>query len=441
MVMWRSFTLGVGILVLSSVAYSDAPLAEKQVAAAQAKGDGWKLDEWRTWGAKEQHQAWVTLSPSRRAALWRDLSEAEKKSLRKWHGFWLLLPENATQRKTEWMSAGDNADLGVLYMGHLSPQHKKEVEEGLKSGRYLPLSHLERKFVYDTRQNPRSAVIAANRYIVNICKENTPNGKAVMVDTHNKRLLFRNFRILWYGSQVKYFLMKLPGGKIVINLHVRLNIDPKISVQRRAEMIKMAKGCSAPMRQKFEKYGLQFDVKLDEDSNLSADHEVNFHDAASDSMDVENFYTKFEDGQERDHTTFCGSLLHELGHLMGLPDEYKSPVEAEEKISFEFPRSSMSNAWPKDDMENLGWLLARYDAQIPPAFRDQERLFSTLQKVVDWKKKRCLDSTDDVKDLLPRQRSHEEKARIITEELIEREFYPRHLQKILAPLCPALENL
>lgn len=150
----------------------------------------------------------------------------------------------------------------------------------------------------------------------------------------------------YHGNKIGYRLKKLGAG---FRINTRIGLVPSpddMSEELATELMDAIRACEAPIQEVWSRYGieLQIDFGLTKDKNDSQfDHAVFLHQGDGRS-DTSNLYTQ--------DSNLCQVILHEVGHLLGLDDEYSDddcpnrPLISEETL----PISVMNQHFHPFDM-------------------------------------------------------------------------------------------
>jgi len=156
---------------------------------------------------------------------------------------------------------------------------------------------------------------------------------------------------LVHRGKVAYQLTRLPnnhGDIAQVRLKIRFRIPKKVASARRAEMVRNAEACLPMIERIWHRYGVDFDLRLDSADVPTAgapDHQIlmtddsgRFHQdhynyrgqvfesclrgCSTQGAARANCLAYCESQRQRE---FCAKMTHEVGHLLGLLDEYPDP--------------------------------------------------------------------------------------------------------------------
>ncbi len=125
-----------------------------------------------------------------------------------------------------------------------------------------------------------------------------------------------------YYSAKSNFLIKNRNHQLSLNFKIRLKILPTSTRFQEAEaMLKLARSCVPLNQSVWSRYGVQVNLLFDSDREpqstdpLIPTRMINFYNYEG-RGNAENFYKINE-------VDFCKVVSHEVGHHLGLPDEYE----------------------------------------------------------------------------------------------------------------------
>ncbi|MEO5968341.1 MAG: hypothetical protein ABIQ95_00315 [Bdellovibrionia bacterium] len=124
------------------------------------------------------------------------------------------------------------------------------------------------------------------------------------------------------GNQVRYTVARGTEGKAVILLSLGMELRSPSGRNRELEILEMVRSCIPHAKTLFERYGINFELTMDEftpDSNY--DSVVKLID--SDDAPMNSSSWRIHPESHGDFTAeTCGNFFHEIGHLLGGSDEY-----------------------------------------------------------------------------------------------------------------------
>lgn len=212
------------------------------------------------------------------------------------------------------------------------------------------------------KENDRTGLIrATNRHIVEECVASVEEGMAYNVRIETSQLCRKRtwYRRIFRGNrrqaiEANYGIAKR-GGQLHIDLKLRLVLASMATDSQVTRlMMTRAQACIPIIANVFERYGIRFNLSLDTPEartpgvpNLHVDYRY--------EVGRPNNGTLYYFNQEGDPTdpsgaqaTFCETFTHEVGHMLGLEDEYEdSDCPDREYIS--------SDALPYSIMDTTYW--------------------------------------------------------------------------------------
>lgn len=125
-----------------------------------------------------------------------------------------------------------------------------------------------------------------------------------------------------YYSAKSNFRIKNVNHQISLNYKIRLKILPALtSIQEAQAMLQLARSCVSLNQSVWSRYGVSVNLSFDSDREPQTTdpslpiRTINFYNYVG-RGNAENFY-KIND------VDFCKVVSHEVGHHLGLPDEYE----------------------------------------------------------------------------------------------------------------------
>ncbi|OFZ83080.1 MAG: hypothetical protein A2583_12740 [Bdellovibrionales bacterium RIFOXYD1_FULL_53_11] len=179
----------------------------------------------------------------------------------------------------------------------------------------------------------QAGIRAEGSAIVESCSQKLDSGKTYEIESHGEH----------------------PGGSLRIRtkadgLHVGINVRfwtlaATVSDARAEEMFRGYQSCVPQIQEVWNRYGIKFDLNLDlqqKPSNLIPDVWIQIIDEPG--RDFVNVYRYWPNHNDR-----CLTMMHELGHLLMLPDEYPESNYPDRVVAKE------SNPWSVMDAYYKGW--------------------------------------------------------------------------------------
>lgn len=185
-----------------------------------------------------------------------------------------------------------------------------------------------------------------------------------------------------YGSEVRYRITRR-GDHFELGLRIRLQYaDSNLPLPRRREILAQSRACVPRLQSFWSRYGIVYNLELDSDSDRSfstPDRIVSIDDAVSGPRrsDSSRFFFRgisygLADmcrrscrGTERclpicegvRQNEYCLLMLHETAHMLGLPDEYREEGPHGENLCpdrrTEFP--NIVDPYSPMNRQDLGW--------------------------------------------------------------------------------------
>jgi hypothetical protein len=187
-------------------------------------------------------------------------------------------------------------------------------------GQSTSISNIESETV-DLHQAQREEVRNLNRKLVQNCTTSISSPDWTEVDYLRTSICKKPNT--YTGTRAKYRVGKSPEGYLVVN--TRLAIQPQssdTSAKRSQEIFKQVQACLPEIELLFRRYEIYLDLDIQlahSDGATQYDHLI----SVVDGLGRSNAITWYLHGQiEDEYEDFCLVVLHELGHLLSLPDEY-----------------------------------------------------------------------------------------------------------------------
>lgn len=125
-----------------------------------------------------------------------------------------------------------------------------------------------------------------------------------------------------HTANKKYELKKV-NGQIVISTSISFNY--KGNAENRAEAFKRVQDAIPCIQEFFAHHGIKLELTIKSESGASScHHNVNLHDEFARS-DSSNWTTHRDLGKVTTAGERCSVFIHELSHILGLPDAYPDP--------------------------------------------------------------------------------------------------------------------
>lgn len=182
----------------------------------------------------------------------------------------------------------------------------------------------------------KQAVRLANKWLVRMCLDDAAHKgiseQTFVLEKRKDTTVCREGGALrktkHQASAVRYWLQK-KDDRIWIHLNLRFNVLPKSTSHARADhMLSYTEACLDQFAAIWDRYNIGVKVNIDahhikklaEKTTL----DINLIDAEGRS-NSENFYFRGMSPQKerKRQQDFCKMIVHEVGHLVGLDDEYK----------------------------------------------------------------------------------------------------------------------
>ena len=186
---------------------------------------------------------------------------------------------------------------------------------------------------------PGNKNIPVNDSWTSVCRKAGPDGKGGLNQ----------------GEESHFSLARREDG-IHIGMKIRFNIQPKETKAKRAALLlEKTRACMNDLNQYWKRYAVRLDVEIDSNRSKTEgapDYQLALSDRPGRSHSRLHYFKGLEPGptyacfqgclvggtmlktgtaaceqlcEPVRHREFCLMMLHEVGHLLGLPDEYAEP--------------------------------------------------------------------------------------------------------------------
>lgn len=183
---------------------------------------------------------------------------------------------------------------------------------------------------------PRNRVAADNHELVSRCLEAVP-GKLCSNSQHDEKPVL-SCPADAYVKTDQFSTSpcrgkELSGGKVKYSvyadekgIHIRGGIlfkpDSGISLRREQELLNQAKACLPNIRDLWGRYGIDMQIQVASQNYGAMSSRDSIEVKMIDAKDRSDQYTYFFGGKYGNKNKFCLMMTHEIGHNLGLPDEY-----------------------------------------------------------------------------------------------------------------------
>lgn len=177
--------------------------------------------------------------------------------------------------------------------------------------------------IIDPAAAQREEVRRQNRDLVRLCATAMAPNKTVEVNYYSQDLC--RLPNIYSGNWAKYRINKNSDESIGLNIRISANMRPSTSPERARQLIEQVRSCIPQLQQVFQRYNIQFTMDFDQAGahTASYDHQINLYDEAGRSNATNWRHLR---GYLFEWSSYlCVSTIHELGHLLSLPDEYEDP--------------------------------------------------------------------------------------------------------------------
>ncbi len=173
----------------------------------------------------------------------------------------------------------------------------------------------------DKNATQREEVRAANRKLVNACATTITTEDPIEVNYWSQEICKRPNT--YRGNHARYRINRNTDQSIGLNIKLAATIMPlNTSPTRAQKMLNQVSSCIPEIQQVFKRYNIQLTLDLSHKELQigSYDQNINLIDTTGRSSSL-NWYLR---GYLLEWDIFlCPTILHELGHLLSLNDEYE----------------------------------------------------------------------------------------------------------------------
>jgi hypothetical protein len=259
-----------------------------------------------------------------------------------------------------------------------------EINQGSQSASSCP----------DRKESPKASryqreVQRMNRALVLECMNHVPPGTAVLTQFRLEQSCSKDGSSGTIESTpASYELERTDNG---IRLHKQLILEPPsglpLTPAQRAEMLRTSQQCIPGFQERFANYGIDFDLKLAwRAPNTPASPSASIvrlfpHD--SPMWEADAYYYPFLGSKPAPKrlAQYCEDMLHEIGHLLGLGDEYRGCAPRRKDVTGiknaeSNPRATMDTELATAQGEDAAEFYPRNIAQIlSPLCKVDARLY------------------------------------------------------------------
>lgn len=160
----------------------------------------------------------------------------------------------------------------------------------------------------------REDVVHANRSLVSACAKRAPIGRSIKV-RYRLRSVCNQAQHTAFGWTASYDLSRRSDG-LHIQLGIRFGFAPELPAHDRMNSYWEARDCLDKAQNFWRRYGIHLAIASDSELHPSLgeiDHVMTLHPGRGRS-DLSNLFVGT--------SHFCATLGHEIGHALGLADEY-----------------------------------------------------------------------------------------------------------------------
>lgn len=156
-----------------------------------------------------------------------------------------------------------------------------------------------------------------NRAWVEGCLQTAPLNRVIDVDTHSE--LFCKAPNNYRGAQMRYRISRTQDH-LTIALKLRFAVfDDKVTAERESVLLGQARACIPLIREIWSRYAVDFDLRMDSNRHRVEGENlpivlINLVDA-NERSNAGTYYARDPE--------FCQMVAHEIGHTLGLDDEYQ----------------------------------------------------------------------------------------------------------------------
>ncbi|MEO5969035.1 MAG: hypothetical protein ABIQ95_03840 [Bdellovibrionia bacterium] len=171
---------------------------------------------------------------------------------------------------------------------------------------------------------------------------------------------------VYSATQVRFGVSKGVEGKAKIKLELGMEIETEGGRERQLELLSMIRSCIPHAKVLFERYGIDFDLTMSEKiPGLEYDNIVKLIDSDDAPMNSNNW--RMHPSSHGDYTAeTCGIFFHEIGHLLGGPDEYLATASCPDREYVETSTSPYSIMASGGNFENTDFYLRHIKDMIRP---------------------------------------------------------------------------